>query len=83
MARACQVTFQLLHETKFATVICGYHVYKTISSSVIGEVLHPKPDTSTEALEHDRFAIAVVKVEDNGTELLVCQSKFRAFYITF
>ena len=45
MARACQVTFQFLHETTFATVIRGYHVYKTKWSSVIGEVLHLKPDT--------------------------------------
>ena len=33
--------------------------------------MHLKPDTLTEALEHDRFAIVVVKVEDNGTELLM------------
>ena len=66
MARAYhQVNYKLLHETKFTSVIRGHHVYKTIWSGVVGEVLEVKPDKSTDALNYDRFVMGVFKVSDD------------------
>ena len=66
-----RVNYELLHATKFSTVIRGHHVYNTIWSAVVGEILMVKPDTLNEALQYDRFSMGVFKISENSEEMLV------------
>ena len=42
----------------FGSVIRGHHVYKTVWTPSIGEMLESQPDTGN---KHDRYAIGMVK----------------------
>ena len=53
----------------FDTIIRGHHVYKSVWTPVLDEVLECEEDTRTEAKEHDENAIGVYKPPDSkGTK---------------
>ena len=59
MARGLSVEFKMYFKVDFETVIRGHHVYKSVWSPVIDQVLECKPDTRAEAKDHDANAIGV------------------------
>ena len=54
------VEFKMYFKVDFDTVIRGHHVYKTVWTPVVDEVLECE-DTRAEAKEHDENAIGVYK----------------------
>ena len=59
MARGLSVEFKMYFKVDFETVIRGHHVYKSVWSPVIDQVLECKPDMRAEAKDHDANAIGV------------------------
>ena len=55
------VEFEVIHETKFISIIRGHHVYKTIWNAVIGEILYVQLDHLKEALECDKCTMGIFK----------------------
>ena len=49
----------------FDTIIRGHHVYRSVWTPVLDEVLECQEDTRTEAKEHDENAIGVYKTPDS------------------
>ena len=58
--------FDLSFEIYFNTIIRGHHVYKSIWTSSIRQILLAQPDVRKEALDYDKYAVGVFKrhVED-------------------
>ena len=65
--------FDLSFEINFKTIIRGHHVYKSIWTSSIGQVLLAQPDERKEALDYDKYAVGIFKrhEEDNSKLSLV------------
>ena len=53
--------FDLFFEINFKTIIRGHHVYKSIWTSSIGQVLLAQPDERKEALDYDKYAVGSFK----------------------
>ena len=53
--------FDLSFEINFKTIIRGHHVYKSIWTSSIGQVLLAQPDERKEALDYDKYAVGIFK----------------------
>ena len=53
--------FDLSFEIDFKTIIRGHHVYKSIWTSSIGQVLLAQPDERKEALDYDKYAVGIFK----------------------
>ena len=51
----------IINEINSNTIICGHHVYKSIWTSSIGQVLSPQLDVQKEALDYDKYAVSVFK----------------------
>ena len=67
MARALPVEeFELCYRVDFHTVIRGYHVYKKVWNGCCTEQLYCKHDTREEALENDKRAIGVYKLNSSA-----------------
>ena len=78
MARTCNaVEFKVISETKFISIICGHHVYKTVQNAVIGEVLYVKPDNLKEALEYDKYGMFSRARTDRNIESFISFSSRR------
>ena len=79
MARAYNtVEFKVIHKTKFTSIICDHHVYKTIWNTVTGEVLYVKPGNLKDALEYDKNTIGIFKT-DQDEECLVGHVPIESF----
>ena len=70
MARTIEQCFDLCFEINFKTVIRGHHVYKSIWTPLIGQVLIAKPDERREALDYDKYSIGIFKRSEEGTTTL-------------
>lgn len=53
--------FDLSFEISFKTIIRGHHVYNSIWTSSIGQVLLAQPDERKEALDYDKYAVGIFK----------------------
>ena len=49
--------FDLSFEINFKAIICGHHVYKSIWTSSIGQVLLAQPYERKEALDYNKHAV--------------------------
>ena len=72
--------YEMQYKTKFTGPIHGHHIYKDCWAPFIGKRLDCKPDSRTEALTYDKYALGVYKhVEDKEQLVGLCQSNFRNF----
>ena len=55
----------MCYKVDFNTVIRGYHVYKKVWNSCCTEQVYGKHDTREEALENDKHAIGVYKLNSS------------------
>ena len=69
MARSLPVEFEMYSKVDFETVIRGHHVYKSVWSPVMDQVLECKRDTRAEAQEHDSNAIGVYLISNQKETL--------------
>lgn len=61
MARAMPVEFKMYFKVEFDTIIRGSHVYKSVWTPVVDEILECEKDTRAEAEEQDENAIGAYK----------------------
>lgn len=67
MARASgHYPFKMRHKTDLISVIRGHHVYKSMWSSTIGEILFTAPDSREEAQQYDKYCVGVYRDEEHG-----------------
>ena len=69
MARSLPMEFKMYFKVDFETVIRGHHVYKSVWSPVMDQVLKCKRDTCAEAQEHDSKAIGVYLISNQEETL--------------
>ena len=62
--------FHLSFEIKFKTIIGGHHVYKSIWTSSIEQVLLAQPDERKEALDYDKYAVGIFKQHEEDISKL-------------
>ena len=53
--------FDLSFEINFKIIIREHHVYKSIWTSSIGQILLAQPDERKEALDYDKYAVGIFK----------------------
>ena len=70
MARTVEQCFDLCLEINFKTVIREHHVYKSIWTPFVGQVLIAKPDKRREALDYDKCFIGIFKRSEEYTTTL-------------
>ena len=70
MARTIEQCFVLCFEINFKTVIRGHHVYKSIWTPLIGQVLIAKPNERREALDYDKYSFGIFKRSEEDTTTL-------------
>ena len=56
MARTIEQCLDPCFEINFETVFRGHHVYKSVWTPLIGQVLIAKPDERREALDYDKYS---------------------------
>ena len=71
------VESKVISETKFISIICGHHVYKTVWNTVIGEVYYVKLDNLKEALEYDKYVMVSRARTDRNIESFISFSSRR------
>lgn len=70
MARSLPMEFKMYFKVDFETVIRGHHVYKSVWSPVIDQVLECKRDMRAEAQDHYSNAIGVYLYQTKRRRLL-------------
>ena len=68
-ASGLPVEFKMYYKVDFETVIRGHHVYKSVWSPVMGQVLGCKRDMRAEAQEHDSNAIGAYIISNQKETL--------------
>ena len=62
--------FHLPFEINFKTIIRGHHIYKSIWTSSIGQVLLSQTDEWKEALDYDKYAAGISKRQEEDISKL-------------
>ena len=67
MSKTLPVMHEMNYRIEFQTAILGHHIYKDVWVPCIGQNLICKTDTLEEAMEYNKNAIGVFKLDDPET----------------
>ena len=62
--------YEMLYKIEFTGPIRGHHIYKDCWTPFIGQRLFCKPDSRTEALTYDKYALGVYKRGEDSEKLV-------------